>query len=91
MNINKRIEIEPNDEFEFGAILDLDIDLVWEDDSFDHEFGTEVRGHWEIDDLNGLIEVFDAEGNLSQGSGLLSKEQVYKHISEDLLLDLVNY
>lgn len=26
---------------------ELDHDIEWVDDSFDHEFGTEVCGHWE--------------------------------------------
>jgi len=26
---------------------DLDHDYEWQDDSFDHEFGTEICGHWE--------------------------------------------
>jgi hypothetical protein len=27
----------------------LDGEVMYVDDSFDHEFGTEVRGHWELD------------------------------------------
>lgn len=27
----------------------LDGEAVYVDDSFDHEFGTEERGHWELD------------------------------------------
>lgn len=27
----------------------LDGEAMYVDDSFDHEFGTEVRGHWELD------------------------------------------
>jgi hypothetical protein len=27
----------------------LDGSAMYVDDSFDHEFGTEVRGHWELD------------------------------------------
>jgi hypothetical protein len=27
----------------------LDGQSMYVDDSFDHEFGTEVRGHWELD------------------------------------------
>lgn len=29
--------------------VELEIEGQWEDDSFDHEFGTEECGHWEID------------------------------------------
>ena len=29
--------------------VELVASLQWEDDSFDHEFGTEECGHWEID------------------------------------------
>lgn len=41
----------------------LDVDSVYVDDSFDHEFGTEERGHWELDwDQTEIIAVLDAEG-----------------------------
>lgn len=35
-------------------------EMVYEDDSFDHEFGTEHCGHWEIEDI---IDI-DIDGNL---------------------------
>ena len=35
-------------------------ELVYEDDSFDHEFGTEHCGHWEIEDV---IDI-NVDGNL---------------------------
>jgi hypothetical protein len=33
--------------FEYQVILDGS--AMYVDDSFDHEFGTEQRGHWELD------------------------------------------
>lgn len=42
----------------------LEIEVQWEDDSFDHEFGTEECGHWEIDwDATEILSVLDAEGD----------------------------
>ncbi len=42
----------------------LDVEAQWEDDSFDHEFGTEECGHWEIDwDATSIISVTDPEGD----------------------------
>ena len=46
MSITKQFNIELA-----GAYysVELEIEGQWEDDSFDHEFGTEECGHWEID------------------------------------------
>jgi len=41
----------------------LDGPAMYVDDSFDHEFGTECRGHWELDwEETEIIAVLDAEG-----------------------------
>ena len=41
----------------------LEIEVQWEDDSFDHEFGTEECGHWEIDwDVTEIISCTGQEG-----------------------------
>lgn len=38
----------------------IDGDAVYVDDSFDHEFGTEERGHWELDwDQTEIIAVLN--------------------------------
>lgn len=31
--------------------LNLDIVAVWEDTSFEHEFGREVQGYWDLDSI----------------------------------------
>lgn len=41
----------------------LDGQSMYVDDSFDHEFGTERRGHWELDwEETEIIAVLDTEG-----------------------------
>jgi hypothetical protein len=41
----------------------LDGSAMYVDDSFDHEFGTEQRGHWELDwEETEIIAVLDFEG-----------------------------
>ena len=38
--------------------------MQWVDDSFDHEFGTEECGHWELDwDATNILSCFDEEGD----------------------------
>lgn len=39
--------------------VELEISGRWEDDSFDHEFGTEECGHWEIDWDETEISVYE--------------------------------
>ena len=42
----------------------LDGDAVYVDDSFDHAFGTEKRGHWELDwESTDIVAVFDLDGD----------------------------
>jgi len=42
----------------------LDVEVQWIDDSFDHEFGTEECGHWEIDwDATDVVSVNDSAGD----------------------------
>jgi hypothetical protein len=36
---------------------DLDHDLKYVDDSFSHEFGTEVRGHWECKNCGTVVDL----------------------------------
>jgi hypothetical protein len=41
----------------------LDGPSMYVDDSFDHEFGTEQRGHWELDwDETEIVSVIDTDG-----------------------------
>ena len=41
----------------------LDGPAMYVDDSFDHEFGTKQRGHWELDwEETEIIAVLDTEG-----------------------------
>lgn len=41
----------------------LDGSAMYVDDSFDHEFGTEVRGHWELDwEETEIVSVIDTDG-----------------------------
>jgi hypothetical protein len=46
MSITKQFNIQ-----HAGACYSVELEIAgqWEDDSFDHEFGTEECGHWEID------------------------------------------
>lgn len=47
---------------EYSVILDGE--AVYVDDSFDHAFGTEKRGHWELDwDSTDIVAVFDLDGD----------------------------
>jgi hypothetical protein len=45
-------------------VVTLDIEVQWVDDSFDHEFGTEECGHWEIDwDATTIVSCTGPEGD----------------------------
>jgi hypothetical protein len=56
------VEIEVTFAGEVYAVT-LDVEVQWEDDSFDHEFGTEECGHWEIDwDATEIISCTGQDG-----------------------------
>jgi len=45
-------------------LVELEVEVQWVDDSFDHEFGTEECGHWELDwDATNILSCFDEEGD----------------------------
>jgi hypothetical protein len=59
----KEVEIEVTHAGEVYEVT-LDVEVQWIDDSFDHEFGTEECGHWEIDwDATSIVSCIDEEGD----------------------------
>jgi hypothetical protein len=45
-------------------LVELEVEVQWVDDSFDHEFGTEECGHWELDwDATNILSCLDEEGD----------------------------
>ena len=45
-------------------IVEIEVEVQWVDDSFDHEFGTEECGHWELDwDETNIISCLDPDGD----------------------------
>ena len=45
-------------------LVELEVEVQWVDDSFDHEFGTEECGHWELDwDVTNILSCLDEEGD----------------------------
>jgi hypothetical protein len=44
-------------------IVELEVEVQWVDDSFDHEFGTEECGHWELDwDATNILSCTGPDG-----------------------------
>ena len=45
-------------------IVEIEVEVQWVDDSFDHEFGTEECGHWELDwDETNVLSCLDPDGD----------------------------
>ncbi len=45
-------------------LVELEVEVQWVDDSFDHEFGTEECGHWELDwEATNILSCTDQDGN----------------------------
>ena len=62
--------------------VDADVDLEMEDESFDHEFGTEERYSCQIEEWSATVKECDADGNeeeidLESVDGLESAIQSY--------------
>ena len=52
-------------------VVTLDVEVQWVDDSFDHEFGTEECGHWEIDwEETNVVTCLDPEGDEVDPDGI---------------------
>ena len=45
-------------------VVELEVEVQWVDDSFDHAFGTEECGHWELDwDETNVLSCLDPDGD----------------------------
>lgn len=50
-------------------LVQLEVEVQWVDDSFDHEFGTEECGHWEIDwDETNVLSCAGPDGEIDPDS-----------------------
>ncbi len=63
----------------------LDGPAVYVDDSFDHEFGTERIGHWELDwEQTDIVAVIDSDGNEIDHEAVPGLTRVIRQASDDL-------
>jgi hypothetical protein len=58
---------------------------VYVDDSFDHEFGTERIGHWELDwEQTEILAVIDSDGDEIDHESVPGLIRVIRQASDDL-------
>jgi hypothetical protein len=63
----------------------LDGDSVYVDDSFDHEFGTERCGHWELDwESTDIVAVVDSDGDEIDPETIPGLIRAIRQASDDL-------
>jgi hypothetical protein len=63
----------------------LEVEVQWIDDSFDHEFGTEECGHWEIDwDATSIVSCTDPEGVDIDPDGIDGLTRAIEEAASDL-------
>lgn len=63
----------------------LDGPSVYVDDSFDHEFGTERIGHWELDwEQTDIVAVIDSDGDEIDHESIPGLIRVIRQASDDL-------
>jgi hypothetical protein len=63
----------------------IDGPAMYVDDSFDHEFGTEVRGHWELDwEQTDIVAVIDSNGEEIDHESIPGLIRVIRQASDDL-------
>jgi hypothetical protein len=63
----------------------LDGPSVYVDDSFDHEFGTERIGHWELDwEQTDIVSVIDTDGEEIDPYDVVGLTRAIKEASDDL-------
>ena len=63
----------------------LDGEAVYVDDSFDHEFGTERRGHWELDwESTDIVAVVDSDGDEIDPETIPGLIRAIRQASDDL-------
>ena len=63
----------------------LDGSAMYVDDSFDHEFGTERIGHWELDwEQTDIVAVIDSDGDEIDHESIPGLIRVIRQASDDL-------
>jgi hypothetical protein len=63
----------------------LDGDSVYVDDSFDHEFGTERCGHWELDwEQTEIVSVIDTDGDEIDHESVPGLTRAIREASDDI-------
>jgi hypothetical protein len=63
----------------------LDGPAMYVDDSFDHEFGTERIGHWELDwEQTDIVSVIDPDGDEIDHEAVPGLIRVIRQASDDL-------
>jgi hypothetical protein len=66
----------------------LDGSAMYVDDSFDHEFGTEVRGHWELDwDETEIVSVIDTDGEEIDPYEVVGLTRAIRDASNDIEIE----
>jgi hypothetical protein len=71
---------------EYQVILDGPAKYV--DDSFDHEFGTEVIGHWELDwEETDIVAVIDTDGEEIDHESIPGLIRVIRQASDDIEIE----
>lgn len=71
---------------EYNVVLDGE--AVYVDDSFDHAFGTEKRGHWELDwESTDIVAVFDLDGDEIDPFDVPGLTRAIKDASNDIEIE----
>ncbi len=66
----------------------LDGPAMYVDDSFDHAFGTEVRGHWELDwEETDIVAVVDGDGEEIDPETIPGLIRAIKQASDDIEIE----
>jgi hypothetical protein len=66
----------------------LDGSAIYVDDSFDHEFGTEVRGHWELDwEETEIVSVIDTDGEEIDPYEVVGLTRAIRDASNDIEIE----
>ncbi len=66
----------------------LDGSAMYVDDSFDHEFGTEVRGHWELNwEETEIVSVIDTDGEEIDPYEVVGLTRAIRDASNDIEIE----
>jgi hypothetical protein len=66
----------------------LDGSAMYVDDSFDHAFGTEVRGHWELNwEETEIVSVIDTDGEEIDPYEVVGLTRAIRDASNDIEIE----